>query len=188
MTPELIALVDMDGTLADYDTAIRAGLEAIRSPGDPEITGDTHNGPDWLQARIRLIRSQPRFWRNLPRIELGFRVLALLEEQTYRITVLTKGPASTTRAWTEKRDWCHEHLPGKPVTVTEDKGLVYGRVLFDDYPEYIIRWQQWRPRGLVLMLDQPWNCNFEHPNVVRIQSDADFPEVRRRLIEARDRN
>lgn len=187
MTPEPVALVDMDGTLVDYDGPMRKALNLLRSPEEPPIPEDSHDAPAWMQARIKLIRSQPGFWRNLPHIELGFAVFNILSELGYKNTILTKGPTNTTIAWSEKRDWCHQHVPGFPVTVTEDKGLVYGRVLFDDYPEYITRWLVWRPRGLVLMLEQPWNKDFKHPNVMPIRSEDDFPEMRQRLIAARDR-
>jgi hypothetical protein len=68
-------------------------------------------------------------------------------------------------------------LPDAQVTITQDKGLVYGKVLFDDWPGYITRWLEWRPRGLVLMLDHSWNQGFQHDNVIRITSEADFPRV-----------
>ena len=47
--------------------------------------------------------------------------------------------------WTPTRvdreaQWCQHHLPGVPVTITMDKGLVYGKVLVDDYPPYVERW------------------------------------------------
>ena len=67
------------------------------------------------------------------------------------------------------------------VTITEDKGLVYGKVLFDDWPNYITRWLKWRKRGLVLMLDHPWNQSFFHPNVIRIKGPEDFPRVEEAL-------
>lgn len=163
-----IALIDMDGTLADYDKGIRQGLDKLRSP-EEEIYEDIYNSPSWIKARCDLIKKQPEFWSNLEKIELGFRVLDVLKDLEYKLMVLTKGPVRTTSAWTEKRDWCHKHLPGVPVTITEDKGLVYGKVLFDDFPPYIEKWLEWRPRGKVLMLDYDYNRNFQHTNVLRIK-------------------
>jgi len=55
------------------------------------------------------------------------------------------------------------------VTLTEDKGLVYGKVLVDDWPPYIERWLTWRPRGLVIMPARRWNATFTHPQVLRYE-------------------
>jgi 5'-nucleotidase len=65
------------------------------------------------------------------------------------------------------------------VTITMDKGLVYGKVLVDDYPEYALRWLKWRKRGLVIMPNQPWNQGFEHPQVHRYTGDRE--EIQRVL-------
>ncbi len=161
----------MDGTIADFDGAMQAGLAALRSPHEPEpdLVDGWKEGLPWLAARRQLIKNQVGFWRNLPVIEDGMLTLRLIERLGFETHILTKGPYKTTSAWTEKVEWCRHYLPETPVTVTEDKGLVYGRVLFDDWPSYIQRWLEWRPRGLVLMLDQPWNQGFEHPNVFRVK-------------------
>ena len=37
---ELVALIDMDGTLCDYEGAMRRDLERLRSPGDPAVFPD----------------------------------------------------------------------------------------------------------------------------------------------------
>ena len=110
-------------------------------------------------------------------IEAGFEVFNMLGEVGFERHVLTKGPYNTTSAWSEKVEWCRREFPDVAVTITEDKGLVYGRVLFDDWIPYILRWLTWRPRGLAVMLDWPHNRTikeedgrevpFEHPNVFR---------------------
>ena len=63
------------------------------------------------------------------------------------------------------------------ITMTEDKGLVYGKILVDDFPEYIERWLQWRPRGLVIMPAHEHNEQFKHPNIIRYRGDEDFDFV-----------
>ena len=70
----------------------------------------------------------------------------------------------------EKLQWCDRHLAGFPhqVTIIMDRGLVYGRLLVDDYPEYVLRW---RKRGTVILPDQPWNRDFQHPQVYRYAGD-----------------
>jgi 5'-nucleotidase len=182
LEPEDVANVDLDGTLADYNGAMLAALESMRSPGEPKLKGADpfHNTPPWLDARMMYVKNRPRFWLDLDPIPLGMQTLELIREH-FRINILTKGPVRTTIAWTEKAEWARRHVPDAQVTITEDKGLVYGRVLFDDWPGYITRWLKWRKRGLVLMLDHSWNQTFDHPQVVRIRGPEDFPRVQEAL-------
>lgn len=166
---ERIALIDLDGTLADYDRAMREDLLRMLSPGEALPDNLHDHAPAWLKERMQFIKNRPGFWRSLPRIPTGYVVFDLLGELGYRRMILTKGPRHTMAAWTEKLEWCSAHVPGTDVTITMDKGLVYGKLLFDDYPPYIERWLQWRPRGKVLMLDTRYNQGFEHPQVLRVE-------------------
>lgn len=202
MTPasEPIALIDMDGTIADFDQSMKEHLVKLASSADGEWAKGNFDGkreemPEWLKARQALIKRSPGFWRDLPRLHDGFHMLEMLRELGFSLNILTKGPERSTNAWTEKVEWCQEHVPDAAIHISQDKGLVYGRVLFDDWPAYILRWLEWRPRGLVIMTDQPWNQGFDPPNVHRYtrgmgnslsgqRQDAYFRE---KLIEARDR-
>lgn len=160
MKPEPIALVDMDGTLCDFDGAMKLALEELRSPSDPEVVldGPSDNDPPWLEARKDLIRNQSGFWSNLNEIPTGFKILELLEALDFKIHILTKGPRSSLNAWSEKVQWVQEHVSQyEGICIVQDKGLVYGKVLVDDWPPYIDRWLKWRPRGTVIVPPQPWN-------------------------------
>ena len=64
-------LIDMDGTLCDYQGALTRDLEALRGPNDPRIAADDDT-PAWLRARENVVRRQPGWWRGLPRLHLGF--------------------------------------------------------------------------------------------------------------------
>jgi 5'(3')-deoxyribonucleotidase len=172
----LVGLVDMDGTLCDYEGTMARDLAALRAPGEPPATGDE----PWLRARESAIRRQPGWWRGLPRFQLGFDVLAELQALHFEVHVLTKGPASAPNSWTEKLEWCQQHLPGVPVTITMDKGLVYGKVLVDDWPPYVERWLAWRPRGLVILPAHPHNEGFSHRNAIRY-TGHNLDEVRAAL-------
>lgn len=166
---EPVALIDLDGTLADFDKAMETRMAELASPlelANPPEAGTTQ---PWVKARQKLIRSQPGFWEGLAPIPEGFAVLEKLREYRFGLNVLTKGPFSAPAAWTEKFRWCQNYVPDAQVTITQDKGLTYGKVLFDDWPEYILRWLEWRPRGLVIMLDHAYNQEFSHPNVFRYQ-------------------
>ena len=72
--------------------------------------------------------------------------------------------------------------------MTQDKSFTYGRVLVDDWPDYVTSWLEHRPRGLVVMPAHPWNVDFNHPNVIRYDgSEHNRKDVRDRLITAASR-
>jgi len=180
-----IALFDLDGTLADYDSAIQKDLALIASPNDPTYISWGDN-PDYLEKRIKLIRQRPGWWRNLGKFQLGFDVLEIAREFGYEIEILTKGPRSATSSWTEKAEWAMDNVPDADVTITEKKGRHYGKVLVDDYPGYIEGWLQQRPRGLVIMPAHSYNEEFSHQRIVRYDG-SNIDQVRRAMMIARDR-
>lgn len=173
----IVALFDLDGTLADHNGELRRRLDRMRSPGEPSdlpaaISWET--APEYLRERMKAIRGNPGFWINLPPLQAGFEVLEAAPRIGFQIEILTKGPRHSPIAWMEKLQWCDRHLAGYPhqVTITMDKGLVYGKLLVDDYPDYVLRWLRWRKRGTVILPDQPWNRGFEHPQVHRHAGDS----------------
>jgi len=135
-----------------------------------------------------LIKSQPGFWRDLNPIDMGMQTLNLISIHMSP-HILTKGPFKTTSAWSEKVEWCRKHVPGTPVTVTEDKGLTYGRMLFDDFPPYCRQWLAWRPRGIVLMLPYAYNKDFdkEFPGRVTYVTGKNWDEVEAAIKAAAER-
>jgi 5'-nucleotidase len=186
---ESVALFDLDGTLADFDGAMTRGMRALAGPDEPIWTSaNEQNEPSYLTARRRLVKQIPGFWSGLPQIQDGFTVLDMARELDFRIMVLSRGPRTNAVAWGEKLEWCRINLPEEvQVTLTEDKGLVYGRVLVDDWPAYILRWLEWRKRGLVIMPNRDWNQGFSHPQVVRYTMGQNDTKVRQMLSECRSR-
>lgn len=186
-----IALFDLDGTGADFDDEMARRLEPLRSPEEPPYSG-WDNVPEYIQRRRDLIKSQPGFWRDLPRIPLGFDIIEELRALKFKIHVLTKGPWKTISAWSEKFEWCKTHLPDVDVTITQDKSLVYGRVLVDDFPPYFIPWLKVRPRGVVICVAQTWNKDFApggslaQPNIIRYDG-TNLESVRTALAYAYNR-
>jgi hypothetical protein len=185
-----IALFDMDGSLADYDGALVRDLEPLRAPDEPQMTRETlwrTDRQNHIQARMRLIMSQRGWWLNLAPIPMGMEVLALCTRLGFDIHVLTKGPKRYAQAWDEKVRWCQQHIgPDVDVHITSDKGMVYGKILYDDYPDYMLRWLRHRPRGLGIMPVTVQNRDFEHPNVVRWDG-TNLEELTRAITAAKNR-
>lgn len=188
------ALIDLDGTVADYDCAMKRMQLALQAPNEPPY-GDryTHaTEPDYITIRRKLIQGQIGFWKNLPPILMGLDVLDEIRAVGFNLHVLTKGPLKTLNAWSEKVEWCAMHMADTPVTIGSDKSLVYGRVLFDDFPPYFLKWLLVRPRGLVICLPHPWNEGFKpggdqaHPNVFRYDG-SNIEELRVLLKRAYER-
>lgn len=187
--PKRRALVDLDGTVADYSKALRRDELAILSPGEtPRLEPEAEDEYPYVKLRRRIIKSQPGWWRNLEPIESGLRIVRMMEELGFRITVLTRGPRSNPNAWAEKVDWVKIHMPpsSRVCVMDDEKAIVYGRVLMDDWIPYVKPWLRERPRGLVIMPDQPWNQGYTHPQVIRDNGTND-EEIRAALIAQRDR-
>lgn len=186
---DTIALIDMDGVLCDHDAAIDRDLKALLGDDLTKIT------PDTKERIIGLIRAQSGWWSNLAPIPLGFQIVDVLRDIGFQLNILTKGPNRAKNAWTEKVNWCAQHIPDANVTVTDGKkGLVYGRVFVEDWPDNIVHWIARRPRGIVLMPDRPsngvvhWpNDGFKHKQVFRIKTIDDVLKIKPKLIEAFER-
>ena len=184
-----VALFDLDGTLADYAGQLAEDFNKIRHPSEPEYSRNDfgqHNAePDWMYQRRSFITERGEWWASLPLWPPGFSVLSAAQFVGFRIMVLTQGPGKKPEAWSGKIEWCKKHMPGVDVTITRDKSLVYGRVLVDDWPDYVTGWLANRPRGLVVMPQHPWNESFSHPNVLHYNKNQ--PEILEALQKAFDR-
>lgn len=192
-TDDSIALIDLDDTVADYSRAIRKQMSLMAAPGEPPYADRQDPEPLHLEFRRKTIQGNAGFWRNLKPIDLGFQVVNELRKADFELHVLTKGPRRNTNAWSEKVEWVNEYLPDAEPHITSDKSLVYGRVLFDDWPPYFTEWLRVRPRGLVICLAQAWNQDYEpggtkeHPNVIRYDG-ANMRAVRRAITAAAGRS
>ncbi|HLC56317.1 MAG TPA: hypothetical protein VJJ23_03730 [Candidatus Nanoarchaeia archaeon] len=179
MNIENIALFDLDGTLCDYDKGLSIELEKLRSPSEPPIQMQIRDTTSkYLKNRADLIRLSESWWENLPKFKLGWDVLEVAKELEYKIMILTQGPKTNPSSWSGKKRWMDKNLgEDVDITITRDKGLVYGKVLVDDFPEYIERWLKHRKRGLVIMPANNGNLNYKHHQVIRYNGE-NLEEVR----------
>ena len=192
MAHENIALVDLDGTVADHDQALLTSLQDIHGPNEPPITlekwRDKSLAPTYMFNRMQMIRSCSTWWENLPEIPAGMLIVDIMMSLGYRIVVLTQSPRRNPSASKGKIKWIGKHMPpGTDYIVTRDKSLTYGKVLFDDYPAYIDAWLAHRPRGLAIMPAFEYNKDYEHPNVIRYDGD-NLADVVAALKKQADRN
>lgn len=189
-----IALIDLDGTAADYDKEMSSEMRNIQAPEERAYLGRYGTGeePPHMEARRKLIQRQVGFWRRLKPLPLGFEILEEVRAIGFKLHVLTKGPYTSPSAWTEKFEWCVQHLPKTDVTITCDKSIAYGRILVDDFPPYFEDWLVHRPRGLVVCVAHPWNLEYavggpkQRPNIFRYDG-TNRPQLRALLKRSYDR-
>ena len=100
--------------------------------------------------------------------------------------ILTQAPRLNPSSLTGKKLWLDQYLPGVDFTMTRDKGLVYGKVLVDDYPKYIDRWLEWRRNGLVIMPGNKSNLDYKNPQVIRYDG-TNFEAVKKAFEAVKNR-
>ena len=167
MNREKMCLIDMDGTLFDYEGKLREDLAKLAAPNDPEINDLHDESLAWLRNRITLVTSQPGWWRHLPLLKSGELLLSAAREIGFSCKILTKGPRKKTLAWAEKVECINDRWPDLDIDIVgKDKTGTYGRVLIDDFPDYMSGWLKHRPRGLGIMPKCSYNLDFNHPNVI----------------------
>jgi 5'-nucleotidase len=177
-----VALVDMDGTLCDFHNQLERDLEKVLGEDRQKISPKTLREVEWL------IRRDGGWYRNLKPLPLGFQIVDLLKSIGFRIMIMTKSSKESKNAWSEKVAWISEYLPDVDMMVTMDKGLVYGKVLVDDYPSHFLRWMERRPRGKVVMPVQPWNRDVgSRSNLHPVSSKADLEAITPMLKAAFER-
>lgn len=167
-----VALVDLDNTVVDHESQLDSDTHAV--------LGDYHceTSPEVREKIGYLIKNKPGWWANLKPLGFGMDIVKTLREIGFRLVICSKGPRKAVGAWTEKVQWVQQHIPDADIVLTQDKSLVYGRLLVDDWPEYIKPWLEVRPRGIVLMPATAKNKNFKHPRVYRLTGYEDLIKVK----------
>ncbi|MDO8516588.1 MAG: hypothetical protein Q7S33_00530 [Nanoarchaeota archaeon] len=185
---EDIALFDMDGTLFDYNLALFNSLEKLRSPNEQPYTEPIRdNAPDYIKERANIIRSSEEWWENLPKLKSGWDILELTKKYDFRTVILTQGPRKNPASWSGKKKCIDKNFgEDTDIIITRDKSLVYGKILVDDYPDYVQAWLNHRPRGLVIMPTNNENTSFSYPNVIHYDG-PNLNEVEKAIRFAKER-
>ncbi len=183
---ENLILFDMDGTLCDYDSALKKNLEELKSPDEKPLPENLREVPEHIRKRMDIIRNSEEWWETLPRFKLGWDILTIAQKLGYKIVILTQGPRKNPAAWSGKVKWIRKNLGDIDITITRDKSLVYGKILVDDFPDYVDSWLSHRSRGLVIMPAHPHNKDYSHPQVIRYDG-TDIERIKKALEKVRDR-
>ena len=132
--------LDMDGVVADWDTAATELVGRLRKSVDGRWSQE-----DWLQ-----IREDQRFYRDLPlmpRAEELVRVARGFRSLNWSLLFLTAIPRHNDHPWAfyDKVLWAQRHFPDIPVhfgPYSEDKQLHCrpGDILVDDRPSNCHEW------------------------------------------------
>lgn len=165
-----VALIDLGDTLCDCSTAVDTVLSQ---------TGPDNSTP--LDAQRQAITRTPGFWRQLAPSPLGFELLRLLRREGLVVNIVTKGPREAPQVWADKAAWCHEHLPDVPLVITDDKALIPGDVLVEDWLPYVDRWQTRWQSGLAIVVAKPWNTDAVEGSKLIRYDGTNRVDVERRL-------
>lgn len=181
MSCKKVALIDLDNTVVDHEGQLNKDL--YHALGD-----DLYKVSPEVREKVGyLIKNTPGWWANLLPLPFGMSIVDTLREVGFELVICSKGPRRAVGAWTEKVQWVQRYLPDANIVLTQDKSLVYGRLLVDDWPEYIEPWLEVRPRGIVLMPATKANKSFKHPRVHRLANYDDIQAVRPLLQKIFDR-
>ena len=178
-----IALFDMDGTLADFFGVLEDDLRAMMNvPHEEFIMPDfTSNMSKWLDNRVKSIVNSSGWWRRLRKFKLGWDILECANFLGFSLNIVSRGPDDSPNAWQEKWEWCKNNIPYKhTVTITEDKSLIFGDVLVDDYYLYAEEWLKRHQDGTVIM---PVNCYHRtlKDDRVTVYDGSNLDEVKNKL-------
>lgn len=190
MTKPFIALVDLDNVIADQ----LVGFYQEIAKQYPEITLPDRNAlkefdleynfpfEDW--KKIKSLRLQEGFFRDLPLIEGAREGLERLADQATHVRIVTAPTWEWQFCVPEKYEWVEKHLgrewTGK-IILTRDKTFVKGNILIDDSPSVSGIWEQ---EWTHILYDQPYNRNVEMPRVTWATIDDLVNEWKEKLNRA----
>lgn len=140
-----VILVDMDGVLADWDSAWDAAVLAL-PPGTGKGILLSHERQEFNlfhglgeaeRAQVTEIVERPGFYADLPIIEGAKQALRQMLRSGYDVRIVTSPWVSNPTCASDKMAWVIKNLGrewGQRLVITTDKTLVRGDWLIDDKP------------------------------------------------------
>ena len=164
-----LILVDMDGVLADLETAFWTKFEAAfpeaprRSQANTrQFKLDTQIGPEWTE-KVRAITTAPGFYASLPPVPGAAHALNEMLAQGWDVRICTAPLLTNPTCASDKLSWADEVLGqgwSRRVIIAKDKTLVRGDLLIDDKP---VITGDWTPTWQHVVFDAPYNQDAPSP-------------------------
>ena len=170
----MIILVDMDGTIADFNGGIEAiwEREFLPSFGHKFRAGDliqfeiVEAFPKELQEIVRGIYLRKGFYENLLPLPGAMQALNQIRATGIEVFICTSPVTFYEHCVVEKYRWVEKYLGRefvKRIVLTKDKTLVHGDILIDDKPEIKgVMKPSWRH----VLFDAPYNRTIDKPRVI----------------------
>lgn len=176
--------IDVDGCLANFNIPFARLMEQVSygrvtvAPGPPIKWGWVDDYPkDVVSAAWEHVKANGVFWRNLPALPGARWTLERLNDLAdggHDVYFVTSRPGHLAKIQTE--EWLQEHGAVCPtVLISHDKGHVvrglHATVFVDDKPDnHLDVLRQCGTGCRCVLLDQPWNRDWNHPYVPRVFS------------------
>ena len=165
--------LDMDGVLADFNTAARTYLNAT-----PEEEQLAEQNARWPEHKWRSLVKAPNFYRHLPKMPLADELVKLArrfqDELGWEIRILTAIPTKNEvpDVFQDKFEWMHEYYPGirlcfGPYSHDKYKHAREGDILVDDRA---INCEQWTRTGqrAVRILSQDYQAGLDQLEAILV--------------------
>ncbi len=191
----MIALLDVDGVLADFPGACLRWLNSRRRVnGDREFTLDQIHDHDILKS-FDLEHLQENFdtWcadTDMCRhLDVYDGAQAFVEElRSFADVVVVTSSFGAVRGWeSARRAWLLEHfgITKRDVIFAKRKELVAGNFLLDDKLRNIDSWRNaWGHQGTALVFDRPWNQGIQR-RVSSFDGALDVAREMKRKVEGK---
>lgn len=176
--------IDVDGCLADFNTAFgrlmeQVSYDQVTVPRTPPTKWnwieDYHK--DVVNDAWKYVKTSGVFWRDLmslPGTDWMLERLNDLSKAGHCVYFVTSRPGHRAKIQTE--EWLEAYGAVRPtVLISHDKGHtargLHAHMFVDDKPEnHLDVLRQCGSSCRCVLLDQPWNQDWNHPYVTRVFS------------------
>jgi 5'-nucleotidase len=172
MTAPLHIMVDMDGTLCDWNSH----YEALLTEHFPHLTFNhgednrnwdlTHGLDEEGIAAVKFVMDMPGFYADLKPYPGATQALRDMIAEGHHVTICSSPWLTNPTCLQDKVNWLNKYVGegwGDRAIFTKDKTAVCGDVLIDDKPE--ITGVEAEPSWRHILYDQPYNRHVSKPRM-----------------------